>query len=308
MMKACEVTGKTVKPLLLANIHTLMPLNVTCKFDKGCRTLSWANPVAFAQTFGKLGSPHDQSALLRTWTKGELRDNVTFILVPSNKTLSFVIGKAEAQQDASERRDGGGIQLRLSHIPEGSIAMTTSILTPEDQALLDDQGVKDEDIRINLLAALERCIVALEELDSQHTSDTGEKKSEHVDKDSGVDLVEYARAALERFKRNEQAYLTIQDGKTEFNWVKWTLDRVGTSNASVVQLTPARITQVKKVLSFMTERAGSKIQRAWRKYRVQEQLAHMGEEEKQTLTRSLGRVKKGVEEVQKAAAMVEAEL
>ncbi|KAI9026687.1 hypothetical protein DFJ74DRAFT_661636 [Hyaloraphidium curvatum] len=304
-MKAVEIAGRTSRPFVLANVHTVMPLNVTSKYDKGCRTLSWANPLEFARDFSRLGDPHDRSALLRSWTGGKLRDTITFVVVPSGKTVAFVVGKAEKQTDGKEERLGGAIQLRMCHLPEGCIAATTTLVPQEQRDRLADGVVDgDEDVTFDFHGALERCVQALEHERDAYAEEYGRFMPELLDTDGETDLSAVARVALERCESGIRQYTTpLPDGSVEFSWIKYVDGRFAKRSTTLVQITPKRIEQVKKVLAFMQKMSASRIQRAWRKHAALEELKAMSKEQRRTLNRALMKTQMGHDALDKSLAV-----
>ena len=122
--------AKAKREIVLINMHqNNMPLNTGPTFKKDHRTLSWGTPyeAAVQQAMSDLHHAHDQSALLQSWTAGEIRDSISFVIIPKGATMTFTIGYASAQQGKSEYRAGGGMQMRLANLPKGTIVLTTQL-------------------------------------------------------------------------------------------------------------------------------------------------------------------------------------
>jgi|GEM_PF-2608482 len=122
--------AKAKRDIVLINMHqSHMPLNTEPAFKKDHRTLSWGTPyeAAVQQAMSALHHAHDQSALLKAWTAGDLRDSVSFVIIPKGAIMTFKIGYASSQEAKSEYRTGGGMQMRLANLPKGTIVLTTPL-------------------------------------------------------------------------------------------------------------------------------------------------------------------------------------
>jgi hypothetical protein len=232
-----EVLGKTIQPVVFCNIHTDMPLNVTSKFDPQMRTLAWASPLEFSvKRFTQLGSSHDYSALLREWTKGAIRDNITFVIIPPGKSLAFCIGIAEVQSSKSETRLGNGVQLRFNHLPEDTVALTTSL-----------QCEKNEETgSVSILECLSRCISAM--------------------KKEGIDptLVEFAQNQHDLFSGGGTIHHTEGKGHG-FQMTDYIYHFLDENDTSLLEITPKRVENARKLLAIMTGMAAVKIQNGWKR-------------------------------------------
>lgn len=126
-----EARGETKDWFVLVNVHSKMDLNLTNQFDPNKRTLKWATPYENANhTMYKLGDPHSQSALLRDWTGGKFRGEVSFILIPPHKMVEYTIGYAKPQEGGKFNSESGyGLQLRFKNLPEGTIVLDTPLIT-----------------------------------------------------------------------------------------------------------------------------------------------------------------------------------
>jgi|GEM_PF-1811423 len=125
-----QTQGITKDWFVLVNVHTDMPLNVTNVFDRDKRTLKWGSPFENARVnFFKIGDPHQQSALVRDWTQGKHRRNVSFVFIPPNTQVEYIIGYASPQEGAEFRdQAGGGMQMRLKSLPAGTIVLDSKLV------------------------------------------------------------------------------------------------------------------------------------------------------------------------------------
>lgn len=127
--------GKTIRDYtVFINIHNGSLLNLSSKYVRGTRTLSWATPyeAALRQAMSAIKHPHEQSALLTAWTNKQLRTYISFVIIPKGTEMEFKIGYASPQRSseegyAQEFREGGGMQLRLKYLPAGTIVLTESL-------------------------------------------------------------------------------------------------------------------------------------------------------------------------------------
>lgn len=118
--------------LVFVNFHTDMLLNTSNQFDPTRRTLQWQTPYAYAShEIHNFTAIHDKLALSYEWTHGKTREFATFVIVPLHKEIIFKFGDAALQKDNDEKqggiREGGGLQLRMLNIPEGSIVVTVRL-------------------------------------------------------------------------------------------------------------------------------------------------------------------------------------
>ena len=150
--------------LVVYNAHSDQELNVTNVPDSAKRTLKWCTPYEYAvYALGRAGSSHDQSALLRNWTRDkDVRAYGTFLCIPPHSHLRLWSGYAATQKivvpdegsgKVIETRGGGGMQWRLYALPAGTICLTTRIV-PENSS----KGVERERIKISIHDKLLECI------------------------------------------------------------------------------------------------------------------------------------------------------
>lgn len=172
--------------LVFVNFHTDMILNTSNSFQAGKRTLQWQTPYAYAShEIHNFTAIHDKLALSYEWTHGKTREFATFVIVPLHKEIIFKFGDAAPQKDNDEKRggirEGGGLQLRMLNIPEGSIVVTVCL-----NANFQLQDLFDEVVKA--LAEKEKDIDCSEVIrDAQHFSldDFEHVKVLHVYKPNG---------------------------------------------------------------------------------------------------------------------------
>lgn len=179
-----KVTATTRAWLILTNFHGTAELNITNNYVRGTRTLSWANPYEYVRyLFATLSDAHNYSALLSDWgarsniegnkrideenkkideenkhigknllikkdkltEHADYRDQVTFMLIPPQKELTFLIGFAAPQEQRDERA-GGGVQLRLKNLPAGVITIQTPLQLKQSHTMDVSKGGKGYDL------------------------------------------------------------------------------------------------------------------------------------------------------------------
>ncbi len=156
--------GITKDWVVLVNIHSNMPLNLTNRYQPKMRTLSWVTPFWFAKNhFSRLGYAHDKLALPKDWSKSQYRKQISFILVPPQTELSFKYGFAKEQKGYLDERLGTGLQMRLKYLPKGSVVLTGPLLQ-ESQIHLSKEE-KRVDIRKNFVTLQQEYIVNHSESD-----------------------------------------------------------------------------------------------------------------------------------------------
>ena len=147
-----KITGISKKWIILTNFHGSIELNTTPQFIQGKRTLSWATPFEYSRfLFSTLSDSHNYSALLLDWaTKTGInpdehhyyRDQITFLLIPPQKEMTFLAGFA-APQNNKDERNGGGVQLRFRNIPTGTIAIQAPLQVEKSKTM---EGGKESKI------------------------------------------------------------------------------------------------------------------------------------------------------------------
>lgn len=123
--------------LFLVNIHHKdVPLNTEDRYIPGMRTLQWMIPYDYAVAYlNKLHLIHDHLALPVDWSRWDYRSAVSFLIIPAGRKISFLRGYAKPQKGGGIRdpRDGGGEQMRLKEIPQGTIILEKSLVSKENK-------------------------------------------------------------------------------------------------------------------------------------------------------------------------------
>jgi len=144
-----NVIGKTSRTYtVLVNFHEGNTLNLTSLYDPNKRTLIWGVPyqIALNQAMSMAEHAHDQSALLTSWSSGNLRGFISFVIIPQDTEMQFLIGAASPQNDALEYRPGQGMQIRLKYLPKGTIVLTQDLAKVQkgEKETLDLHGILED--------------------------------------------------------------------------------------------------------------------------------------------------------------------
>lgn len=163
---------RTNKTIVLVNSHGsdelyLGPKNSGAFTPGKHRSLSWACTLEEGDKMIRTqNNIHDSLALPLEWSNYKHRTHVTFTIIPAGSEIEFKKGEAAPQQTKDgEFRPGGGQQIRMKHIPEGSVTITQPLLL--DRQMSKQKGEKD----IKLRSILQKGITRHNETNPTHEID-----------------------------------------------------------------------------------------------------------------------------------------